>query len=196
MSTNALPHSAVTRSIPNAADVVAETFLSAILPIIPDGEEERFGESAFFHGAIELLSIEPVLVWISSVGQYHHMLLEEPVPYPHDCRKLHYDHIATWISSHAAMLLGDLHSALHAYARNTRARLEGLPIGVTMFRTIPGSIANIRHESYAARILRDDLVLALPAKSYPAVPDVVMGEVHATDENTGPVASSASVANV
>ncbi|RDX39828.1 hypothetical protein OH76DRAFT_1424072 [Lentinus brumalis] len=196
MSTNALPHSTVTRSMPNAADVVAETFLSAILPVIPDGEEERFGESAFFRGAIELLSIEPALAWISSVGQYHHMLLEEPVPYPHDCRELRYDHIAAWISSHAATSLGDLHSALHAYARNTRARLEGLPIGVTTFRTIPRSIADIRHESYAARIPRDDMVLALPVKSYAAVPDVVMGEAHAVDENAGPVASSAPAADV
>ncbi|KAI0691882.1 hypothetical protein C8T65DRAFT_745372 [Cerioporus squamosus] len=155
---NAIPLDTTTHSIPNAADVdeprrtgrvnvVAESFISMILPVIPDGEEERFGELAFFRRLIELLSIEEALPWIMLVGHYERLLLEEPVLFPFDCRKLCYDHIAAWITSHAATSYDALPPALYIYARHTCSCLEGLPIGVTMFRTIPHNIGDIRHKS-------------------------------------------------
>ncbi|RDX40138.1 hypothetical protein OH76DRAFT_1423885, partial [Lentinus brumalis] len=182
---NILPGATTVRSLPNAADVVAESFIAAILPVIPDGEEERFGESAFFRGLIELLSIEGALAWIVSVGEYHRLLLEEPAPYPYDCRELRYDHIAAWVTSHAHSSFGDLHPVLYTYARNTRARLEGLPIGVTTFRTIPRNLGDIQHESYANRIPRDDRVLDLPEKSYAVEHDVEMEEQQGSSGGDG-----------
>ncbi|RDX41269.1 hypothetical protein OH76DRAFT_1423217 [Lentinus brumalis] len=187
---NTLPSATTVRSLPNAADVVAESFIAAILPVIPDGEVERFGESAFFRGLIELLSIDGALAWIVSVGGYHRLLLEEPAPYPHDCRELRYDHIAAWVTSHAHLSFGEIHPVLYTYARNTRVRLEGLPVGVTSFRTIPRNLDDIKHESYASRIPRDDLVLAIPEKDYAAVHDVEMDEPQVAGGAAGPSTAS------
>ncbi|RDX44548.1 hypothetical protein OH76DRAFT_1486989 [Lentinus brumalis] len=183
-----VPASTTVRSIPHAANVVAESFIAAILPVIPDGEVERFGESAFFRGLIELLSVDGAASWIATAGNYHILLLEEPAPFPYDCRDLCYHHIAAWITSHAATSFGDLAPALHAYAWTTRARLAGLPIDTTTFPDVPRAAYDICHASYKSRIPDYRYALSLPVKDYASGIDVVMDEHR--DEGQGPAAAA------
>lgn len=110
-------------------DVLAESFITSILPVVPSGREELYGESAFFRALIELFSLPDVFDWIVKHGDYHLILVDDPAPYPFDCSDLGLHHVAAWACRCGVTSTPALPSWIAAYAHHTRNLLEGRPDG-------------------------------------------------------------------
>ena len=94
------PHGDNIHRIPLVDNVQAETFLTCLLPVMPAGQAEWFGESAFFRGLIELFSLHNAYDWFVAQGEYMQLLEDPPAPFPFNCTDLALHHVAAWAASH------------------------------------------------------------------------------------------------
>nr|VWO98143.1 Uncharacterized protein [Ganoderma boninense] len=157
-------------STPLAADVYAEAFISALLPLVPEGRDERFAESAFFRGIIEAFSIPAVYPWVTEQGHYNQLLINDPAPFPYDCTSLSIPHIIAWAQGCGIDQEADLRTFVHAYAINTRYRLEGRRPPASPetepFQSYPSRASDVIQDAYIPLIPSVETVLTLPRRTY------------------------------
>ncbi|KAI1788254.1 hypothetical protein LXA43DRAFT_1097483 [Ganoderma leucocontextum] len=153
---------------PLAADVHAEVFIASILPVVPDGQVERFAESAFLRGFIEVFSLPNIYPWVMEHGHYDQLLVDEPSPYPYDCTNLGIHHIVTWARSCGIDEDKDLRGWVHTYAINTRHRLEGRDRRApsATFLALPSWTRDIVKDRYIRLIPSYDTLFDAPHCSY------------------------------
>ncbi|PIL32253.1 hypothetical protein GSI_05498 [Ganoderma sinense ZZ0214-1] len=176
--------------IPLVDDVRAETFLARLLPIVPAGHSERFGESAFFRGLIELFSLRGAYDWLVARGEYTQLLEDPPTPFPFDCTDLALHHVAAWAASHGVDQVPMLRELVTVYAVNTRRRLEGqadsTPI-TAPFTTAPSRTADVTLDHHTSLIPLHNTLFNGPHCSYgseASTEDVTMASETTAPETT------------
>ncbi|KAI1788253.1 hypothetical protein LXA43DRAFT_1097482 [Ganoderma leucocontextum] len=146
---------------PMATNIFAEVFIATILPVVPAGEIEQFAESAFFRGVIEVFSIPAIYPWVLEHGHYDQLLIDEPSPYPYDC---------THLGERASELdqEKELRNWVHAYAVNTRHRLEGRDSSAptASFSSRPSLASDIIKDAHIPLISSHESLFDTPQCSY------------------------------
>ncbi|KAI1782378.1 hypothetical protein LXA43DRAFT_1104160 [Ganoderma leucocontextum] len=148
------PRSDTTFCTPIADDVVAEVYITSLLPVVPANQPERYSESAFFRGLVELFSLYDVYDWLVKHGEYDQLLVEDPAPYPFDCEDLGLHHVAAWVCSHNIAAHPPLKSWVANYAANVRHLLEGRTGSDRLrpFKTMPTRSSDIAQDRHIALV--------------------------------------------
>ncbi|KAI1786480.1 hypothetical protein LXA43DRAFT_1099191 [Ganoderma leucocontextum] len=135
---------------PIADDVVAEVYITSLLPVVPANQPERYSESTFFRRLVELFLLYDVYDWLVKHGEYNQLLIKDPAPYPFDCEDLGLYHVAAWICSHNIAAHPPLKSWVTNYAANVCHLLEGCTGSDRLcpFKTMPTRSSNIAQDCH------------------------------------------------
>ena len=168
-------------------DVFAEVFITNILPVVPSNHPEKYSESAFFRGIIELFSLRELYTWIFEHGNYDELLVEEPSPYPYDCTALGLHHIVAWAHCCGIGHHSSLRDWIHTYAFNTRHRLEGRHSGALpqSFTTFPALTRDLIKTEHIPLITPADAIFNIAKASYTAA-DAPSGTAAPANGDTKP----------
>ena len=158
---------------------------------MPADQAERYGESAFFRGLIELFSLRGAYDWLVARGKYTQLLEEEPAPFPFDCTILALHHVAAWAASHGIDRIPMLRELVTVYAINTRRRLDGQSVTMPLtapFASAPTRITDVTPDHHIPLIPLHNTLFNEPHCSYDSAPseDVTMSSEPSVPKMTNP----------